>query len=232
MIILAVETGTSDQSLAVLQDEQVLATSTREGTGSPTGWLIPAIDRVLSSVGMDVADLQGLAVGQGPGSFTGLRVGLATMAAIRLALNLPLVAVFSLEAMAWNARGIPLPLRPMIRARAGEVYWAEFRWDGDTLVRLCPDQVGSVNRVVSGLQEPTLVFGDGWLADRTEDLIQLPLLMEAPPEAMKASAVSVGLASLSRFNNRELAPCGVAPHYVQRSYAEMAGPNRPDSVAR
>ena len=221
MLILAVETATSVQSLAVLDGEHVLAHHSHEAMGAHTKYLIPAINRLLESVSTETSQLQGLAVSIGPGSFTGLRVGLATMQGFRLALGIPLVTVPTLEALAWNFRGATLPLCPILRARTGYVYWACFRWEGEKLVRLLEDQVGPLEHVAKSLYGPTLVFGEGWVVNR-DNLMQLSSGLEEPSlEAMTASAVSVGFASLSRFAAADFAGQEVRPHYVQRSYAEM-----------
>jgi tRNA threonylcarbamoyladenosine biosynthesis protein TsaB len=223
MNILAVDTGTSLQSIALLRGERVLAHFCQEAKGSHTKILLPAIHEVLSSQSMKLSDLQGLAVSIGPGSFSGLRVGLATMTAFRMALGIHLVAVPTLEAMAWNLRGASLPICPILKARSGVVYWASFRWDGEKLVRLMPEQVGPLNSLVQSLTEPTLVFGEGWMLNREAFLSMSGLMEEADLEAMSASAVAVGLASLSRFKTGQYAQYGVGPHYIQPSYAEMKG---------
>ena len=104
MLILAVETATSHQSVAVLKDDTVVGTRNRDAQGSHTRWLIPSIQDLLSSLRLELNQMAGLALSIGPGSFTGLRAGLATMLGFRLALELPLVTVSTLEAMAWNFR--------------------------------------------------------------------------------------------------------------------------------
>ena len=179
MIILAIETATSVQSLALLDGERVLAHHSQEALGSHTKSLIPAIDQLLSSVSFTVSHLEGLAVSIGPGSFTGLRVGLATALGFRLTLGVPIVTVSTLEALAWNFCEVPLPLCPLLKARTGEVYWACFRWEGKKLVRLIEDRVGTLKDMVQCLSGPTLVFGEGWVVNRN-DFMQLSNLFEEP----------------------------------------------------
>ena len=221
MIILAIETATSMQSLALLDGEQVLAHHDREALGSHTKSLIPGIDQLLSSVSVNISQLEGLAVSIGPGSFTGLRVGLATALGFRLTLGIPIVTVSTLEALAWNFCEVPLPLCPVLKARTGEVYWACFRWEGKKLVRLIEDRVGTLQDMVQCLSGPILVFGEGWVVNRN-DFMQLSNVFEEPQDgSMSSSAVNVGLASLSRFKAADFAGQDLGPHYIQRSYAEM-----------
>ena len=120
MKLLAVETATRCQSVAIVEDHQVLAEESHPECASHASVLIPTIDRLLQSLGLSVPKLDGLAVSVGPGSFTGLRVGLSTMMGFRLATQLPLVTVPTLEAMAWNVKGEGRPVCPILKASRGE----------------------------------------------------------------------------------------------------------------
>lgn len=226
MKVLAVDTATAWQSVAVLDGTEVLARADEDAEGAHAKRLVPAIDRVLASCGMTLTDLDGLAVSIGPGSFTGLRVGLATMLGFRMATGLPLAAVPTLEAMAWNLRGAELPLCPMLKARTGEVYWGLYQWRNDgTLQSLQDERVGAVGAVAQSIRGPVIVFGEGWRLHGKE---LRPLLAEnaidvreAPPAAGCPSAVSVGLAGLARLRRGDIAGRGVAPRYVQRAEADV-----------
>jgi len=231
MKILAVDTATAWQSVAVLDSEKVLARADGDAGGAHAKRLVPAIDRVLTSCGMALTDLDGLAVSIGPGSFTGLRVGLATMLGFRLVTGLPLAAVPTLEAMAWNLRGAELPLCPMLRARTGEVYWGLYQWRGDGMLQLLQDErVGAVAAVAQTLRGPVIVFGEGWRSHGKELRPMLAAggvdVREAPPDAGCPSAVSVGLAGLAQLHRGHVAGRGVAPRYVQRAEAEVVWERR------
>lgn len=239
MRILAVETATAWQSVAVLDGETVIARSDEDAAGSHARRLVPAIERVLASCGMALADLDALAVSIGPGSFTGLRVGLATMLGFRAVTGLPLAAVPTLEAMAWNLRGAELVLCPVLRARPGEVFWAAYQWlPESSLKQVQEERVGSYEALARSLEGPTLLFGEGWQLCKEHLGPQLDrgeLVVEAPAEAMRPSAVSVGLAGAERLRRGEAAGVGLSPRYVQRSEAEVVwerrGPSSPLSKA-
>jgi tRNA threonylcarbamoyladenosine biosynthesis protein TsaB len=227
MKILAVETATAWQSVAVVEDDAVLARSDEDAAGSHARLLVPAIDRMLASCGMTVGDLDGLAVSLGPGSFTGLRVGLATMLGFRAVTGLPLAAVPTLEAMAWNLRGEQSPLCPILRSRTGEVYWARYQWLSDgSLEQVQEEQAGTVEALARSVQTGTLMFGDGWMLHNTElrRLLEQRSVKgkEGPSDAMRPSAVSVGRAGIERLRRGETAGPGLAPRYVQRAEAEVA----------
>lgn len=226
MKILAVETATSWLSVALLDDRQVVARWDEEAAGAHARRLVPAIDRLLAQSGLALSKLDGLAVSIGPGSFTGVRVGLATMLGFRLVTGLPLAAVPTLEAMAWNLQETGRPLCPLLKARAGEVYWALYRWtNAGALQQLTEERVGPLEQVAGALAGPTTMLGEGWhaygdelrrlLGSRRDDA------REAPRAAMAASAVSVGLAGLERLARGDVAPVGLAPRYVQRAEAEL-----------
>lgn len=220
--MLAVETATSCQSVAILDEDRVLAQSDADAAGSHTRWLVPTIDRLLSTLHVRFVDLDGLAVSIGPGSFTGLRVGLSTLAGFRFVTDLPLVAVPTLEAMAWNVRGVEGPICPMVRARTGEVYWALFQWVGEELKRLTEDQVASLETVAQSIHERTMMFGEGWVHNRVQFTPLLGSLWWEPhKDAMIASAVSVGVVGLNLLKRGEFTNPGLAPRYIQRTAAEL-----------
>jgi len=231
MRILAVETATAWQSVAIVEGDTVLARSDEDAAGSHARRLVPTIDRLLTSCGMALTDMEGLAVSIGPGSFTGLRVGLATMMGFRLVTGLPLAVVPTLEAMAWNLRGAEHLLCPILRARAGEVYWAQYQWlPGRALKQMRAEQVGTVEALVQSLSVPALMFGEGWELHK-QDFHRLLAervcnLREAPSEAMRPSAVSVGRAGAERLRRGEVAGQGLSPRYIQRAEAEVVWERR------
>src|SRR5688572_23542415 len=115
MKILAVDTATSCQSVAVLKGESVLAHVEQNAQGSHAKWIVPSIDAALRAAGLEIHEMNGFAVSIGPGSFTGLRVGLATLLGFRTVLGTPLVAVPTLEAMAWSVRTTEGTVCPILK---------------------------------------------------------------------------------------------------------------------
>jgi tRNA threonylcarbamoyladenosine biosynthesis protein TsaB len=224
MKVLAVETATAWQSVALLDDDRVLGRSDQEASGSHARLLLPAIDRLFSDAGLLPVQLDGLVISIGPGSFTGLRVGLATLLGMRTITRLPLVVVPTLEGMAWNLRGAALPLCPVIKSRRGELYWAQFQWRGeDRLDRLMPEQVGTPQALGAQLRSAVLLYGEGWEHEKAAIMASaLPGVVFSDAQTqIKPSAVSVGLAGLLRLSRGERAGLGVSPLYVQRPEAEI-----------
>lgn len=225
MKILAVDTATSWQSVAILDDQRIMARREQEAGVSHSKVLLPTIDQLFKDSGLSLNQLDGLVVSIGPGSFTGLRVGLATMLGFRTITGLPLAVVPTLEGMAWNLRGASMPLCPVLTGRRGEVYWAVFRWANDELVeRMVEEQVGAPSTLGRILTEPTVMLGNGWEVEGAAiraGLLKAVKLTTAPTHAMKPSAVSVGLAGIQRLRRGETAGLGTSPLYIQRSEAEL-----------
>ncbi|HSB45094.1 MAG TPA: tRNA (adenosine(37)-N6)-threonylcarbamoyltransferase complex dimerization subunit type 1 TsaB [Nitrospira sp.] len=225
MKILAVETATAWQSVAILDGDRVLARYDQDAAGSHAKLLLPAIDRLFKSTGLSPARLEGLAVSIGPGSFTGLRVGLATMLGFRTITQLPLAVVPTLEGMAWNLRGTSLPLCPVLNSRRGELYWALFQWVGqDRIERIVLEQVGPPAALGKQLSGQVVLYGEGWITEQAAIRAAMthPVTMtETTVLEMKPSAVSIGLAGIARLQRGERAGIGVSPLYVQRPEAEL-----------
>jgi len=225
MKLLGVETATSWQSVAILDGSRVLGCHEQEAAGSHAKLLLPTIDRLFSETGLALAQLDGLVVSIGPGSFTGLRVGLATVLGFRTISQLPLAVVPTLEGMAWNLRGTTTPLCPILNSRRGELYWALFCWTRDSqLERVISEQVGTATMLGSSLSGSALVFGEGWMVEAAAIRASTPssaTVAEAPDSAMKPSAVSIGLAGIERLRRGEYAGTGISPLYIQRTAAEL-----------
>jgi tRNA threonylcarbamoyladenosine biosynthesis protein TsaB len=225
MKVLAVETATSWQSVAILDGAHVLARHDQDAAGSHAKLLLPTIDQLFSKTGLTLKQLDGLVVSIGPGSFTGLRVGLATLLGFRTISQLPLAVVPTLEGMAWNLKGASTLLCPILNSRRGELYWALFRWIGaDRLERVVSELVGTPVMLGSSLTEPVLVFGEGWTVEASAIRAAISpsaKVIEPPDSVMKPSAVSIGLAGIERFRRGEYAGIGISPLYVQRTAAEL-----------
>jgi tRNA threonylcarbamoyladenosine biosynthesis protein TsaB len=225
MKILAVETATAWQSVAILEDDKILAMHEQEAGGVQGSLLLPAIDRLLSQSGLQLSDLCGLACSIGPGSFTGIRVGLATCLGLRGAIGLPLALVPTLEAMAGSAEAATIPVCPVLVSRRGEVYWAIFRWAGDQrLTRMLSEQVGTPQALAQSLTEQTMVFGAGWSSMGHEIEAALPssiTVTVGPDRAFRPSAVQVACIGMERLRRGEIAGEIIAPLYVQRAEAEI-----------
>ncbi len=225
MKILAVETASAWQSIAILDGDKVLARSDHNAAGLHGTLLVPAIDRVLTMGRLQLGDLDGLACSVGPGSFTGIRVGLAACLGLRAATDLPLVLVPTLEAMAWNVKSDGLPICPVLMSRRGEVYWAIFRQTlGGSLHRIVAEHVGTPVALAQSLPARTLVFGEGWSSMEPQFravFSDAVVVSVGSDEAAKPSAVNVAFLGMRKLQQGEIAGDRIEPLYVQRAEAEL-----------
>jgi tRNA threonylcarbamoyladenosine biosynthesis protein TsaB len=225
MKLLAVETATGCQSVALMDGPDVLARRDRDAAGHHAKYLVPTIEEVFTAAGCRLSDVHALAVSIGPGSFTGLRVGLATMMGFRMVAKVPLAAVPTLEAMAWNLRRSKDLLCPVLRSRSGEVYWAFYQWQKTGLIKIGEEQVGPLEKLAHAMTQPAVIYGEGWQANRDELRrlfnCQRVVIQEGSVECMAASAVSVGLAGIEKIRNNDIAGYGISPRYIQRAEAEI-----------
>ena len=124
MKILALDSSGLVASVALLQDETLVAEYTMNYKKTHSQTLLPMLDEIKKAVDLDLETLDAIAVAAGPGSFTGLRIGSATAKGLGLALNKPLIAVPTLEALAYNLYDTPedTPICPIMDARRKQVY--------------------------------------------------------------------------------------------------------------
>ncbi len=127
--ILAIDTSTDTGSVAIVEDGRVLAECTALVRAQHSEALMPLVEFAFARSGVTLAEIGMLAVGVGPGSFTGVRIGLATAKGIRMASGLPLVGVSSLDALAAAAVGFAGPIATVLDGKRGEVFARAWRLD-------------------------------------------------------------------------------------------------------
>ena len=129
MLILALDTSTFSGSIALVKDGRLLGARTTPQVGTHSKWLMPSIDALLGDGRVGLAEVDYIALTNGPGSFTGLRIGVSVVKGLAWALGKPVLAVSSLEALAYNLKDRPSLVCPVIDARKDEVYAALYRFD-------------------------------------------------------------------------------------------------------
>jgi tRNA threonylcarbamoyladenosine biosynthesis protein TsaB len=235
-VILAMDTATVTASAALFIDGNVIAKTAHDSSGHASE-LLPSIDAMCKANNIAPAQLSAIAIGVGPGSFTGLRVGMATAKGIAFAAALPLWGVSSLAALALQmADELPLQRRattiliPVIDARRGEVFVAAYRWVADDLVAaivdeavLAPDAVLAFvigAKAATGLTM-TAIAGDG-LVEHPQISEQLASMsVELAPQTPCASAVARLAHTGARADIRDHG----TPVYIRPSEAEVNYPN-------
>ena len=226
-LLLAIETATAASGIALLRGETEIASRALATDRPPSELLLPAILALLEDAHVAIADVEAFAVSVGPGSFTGLRVGVATAKGLAFGGDRLMVAVPTLAALALRADPAPGPIVALLDARRGEVYAAAY--DGDLggaprfgPVVLRPEALADAIAALDA-QAPCTLIGEGvpvvaeLLRARFGDALRL-----VPPPAGRADAVAVGrhgarlLARGAGISADELAPV-----YVRRAEAEV-----------
>jgi tRNA threonylcarbamoyladenosine biosynthesis protein TsaB len=222
MRVLAIETATLTGAVAVLDGDRVVGEITLSVALTHSERLLAAIDRLLADCGWTLAGLQGLAVSIGPGSFTGLRVGLATVQGLAFATGLPVAAVPTLDALAEALPFADGPVCPVLDARKGEVYVSLYRWAGERMERLWDYQALSPAEVVRRLPGGAILVGDGAESCRAALGGDPHPLRIAPPPRRLPSAGLVGWLGQGRLAaGTTVAADGLRPLYLRPSEAEL-----------
>ena len=219
MIILAVDSTAVTAAAALCHDDAVIAQYTVNGAKTHSETLLPMAASLLRSAKLTTADVGLFAVSAGPGSFTGVRIGVSLIKGLAFNSGKPCAAVSSLEALACNLEGMGGIVCPVMDARRGQFYNALFR-NG---IRLTPDRLitaEELTRELAGYEEPIFFVGDGYEPARR--LIALPNLMETPPLLRRQNACSVARCAWKQYQRGEgiFTDASLSPVYLRASQAE------------
>ena len=164
MKILAVDCTAKPASVAVLEDGKVLSSAYTNTGLTHSQTLVPMVDSALRDAQLSLDTIDYYAINAGPGSFTGVRIGVAAVKGLAFADDLPCVPVSTLESMAYNMTGGDCIVCAAMDARCSQVYNALFRVSGDKVERLCDDRalsLGDLKQALSVFTEPVVLVGDG-----------------------------------------------------------------------
>ncbi|HUI46661.1 MAG TPA: tRNA (adenosine(37)-N6)-threonylcarbamoyltransferase complex dimerization subunit type 1 TsaB [Nitrospirota bacterium] len=231
MYILGIETSTKTGSVAVLSEKGVIAQYSLNIEVTHSERLMATVDRVLADTGMTISQLDSFAVAIGPGSFTGLRIGLSTVKGLALAVDRPVVVVPTLLALAWNVPYPAYPVCPMLDARKKEVYMALYVFDGSALQQKISETVIPVSQLGSLIEGKTIFTGEAAYIHREEiERLFGDRALIAPRSAVLPSAATIAQIGLEMLNSGwHSDPDSLAPLYIRRPEAEVAWEKRTQS---
>ncbi len=224
MLILAFETSAKAGSVALLDGDKLLGES-YQNTGLTHSQTIMAMaEALICHCGYTPQQIQAVAVAAGPGSFTGVRIGVAAAKGFAWGAELPCYGVSTLEAMALNLGIWQGYILPVMDARRNQVYNALFRADGGKLTRLCDDRAISLEELgaeIKNLAEPIFLVGDGSVLCYNTLQETVPNLILPPEHRMHQRAAGVGLAAYRSIQAGEPGNgAALAPNYLRLSQAE------------
>ena len=183
-MLLAIETSSLVSSVALLHDDTLRAELTIQARLTHSEQLMPHIADMLDKASVKKSQIDGVAVAVGPGSFTGLRIGLATAKGLAFAWNVPIVGVTTPVSLAWNFVGVSDRICTLIDAQKGNVYAGVYRWDRTTLTTEKEIYIAPRTEVLDTLEregQPVVFCGDGSLKGRRDIEGRSPLFRMAPP---------------------------------------------------
>jgi tRNA threonylcarbamoyladenosine biosynthesis protein TsaB len=223
MKLLAVDTASQSCGVALMEKDRLLAEMLLVSRETHSVHLMGMIREVSTRSKVPLASVDGFAVSLGPGSFTGLRIGISTLKGLAAALEKPLVGVSTLEALAWQHPLSGSPVVVLMDARRKEVYAARFRFDFGSLVRETPDQVRDPMAVIGEVAGPCLFVGSGAVLHR--DLItaargeKAHFVPDIQNHLRPSSIASLGWRRLAEGKTRPLE--NLRPIYIRKSDAEI-----------
>lgn len=226
LLILSIETATGCGSVSLTRGSVVNGRLLAEAIAQPekthSRQLLGSVDWVMKAAGLNWTDVDGVAVSLGPGSFTGLRIGMAAAKGIALAADLPLIGVPTLDGLALSCPVIDRPLWCLLDARKQEVYAACYR--PDSVGR--PEQVSPARAIrpdllVKNISEPSILAGPG--VDEYHELFaQMPNVQLIAAALSSPRAARVGFLAAEFLDRGEiLDPVTATPLYVRASEAEI-----------
>ncbi len=225
MKILAIDTTAKTAAGAVCDDAKEICGFAVTGGFTHSETMLPEIDRLLKKAKLSISDIDMLAVSAGPGSFTGVRIGVSLIKGLAFGRNIPCVGVSSLEALSENADGIGgrFIACPVMDARRNQLYNAIFLCDGDRKERLCEDRLISAEELASELSElslPVYFFGDGYDIAKAA----FPQANDTPQERILQNGASVAKVAFKAYAKAEdksvFTDFALSPSYLRPSQAE------------
>lgn len=225
MVILALESSAPSASAAVIKDGKVLSVMYLNVGLTHSVTLLPLVKEACGGADITIDDIDAIAVTNGPGSFTGVRIGVATVKGLAQPRNIPCVPVSTLEAIAYPLANADCIAAAVMDARCSQVYCAFFDCGQGKCKRLTEDTALTFDELLERLQtfeKPVILIGDGtdvayaYLNDKTDKI------SAASPLIKYQSAASVGLLAEEKIkiNENICAPAALVPAYLRLPQAE------------
>lgn len=222
-ILLTIQTASAAGGLAISDGESLLAEINLDVRKTPTEWLLQAIEDLLAKAAIARGDLDAIGVVRGPGSFTGLRVGLATAKGLALAAGCPLLGVSALQCLAMQLPFTSLPVCALLDARKQEVYAALFNWEAGYPHPLGEERVIKPEKLLAEITGETLFIGTGALVYRSLIVRQLAGRAHFVPAFLNLprAAAAAALAWHEWQAGRTCSADELLPVYLRPSEAEL-----------
>ena len=229
MKILGLDSSGLVASVAIVENGQLLAEYTTDYKKTHSQTLLPMLDELRNMIELDMNAVDAIAIASGPGSFTGLRIGSATVKGLGLALQKPLVEVPTLEGLAWNLWGTDRLVCPLMDARRNQVYTAAYEFvaveedfELKTVLPQSPMDIGELTEKLNALRRKVIFLGDGvpaYLSVIREKMkVEYSIAPAGNNRQRAASVAALGAVYYSR--GRTVDAALHQPEYLRKSQAE------------
>lgn len=226
--ILGIDSSSIVATAAVLSEKKLFSEYIVNNKKTHSEKMMAIVDQVLKDSGLTINDIDAIAVAKGPGSFTGIRIGMACVQGMAHALNKPLIGVNTLDGLAYNLMGTKDLLCPVINAQRQEVYTSLYRWEDCKLKRLWDYKLIKADTLLEellGINENIVVLGDGLpiLEDSLKNIGNQAEenIISAHPVFSMPRASSIATAALQEYIHGNIQDCfSIKPFYIRKSNAE------------
>jgi len=224
--ILGIDTSTRICSLGLVREKEMLIEYNLNGLKKKhSSILIPAIKDMLKTVDLEIEEIEGIAISIGPGSFTGLRIGLGVAKGLAYACSLPLLGISTLDALAYSLKGMPYLICPILESKQNEIYSAVFR-GGDNLEKIldykCEDIYSLLTRIAR-LKEKIIFLGEG--AKKYQEIIEKKMgsnALFAGSQLFFPRGLNIAFLGLEKLRKgRKDNITTLSPLYLRKSEAEI-----------
>lgn len=225
MKILAVDTSASVASVAVIEDGTILGEYSINNKKTHSQKLLPMIDELLKNLELKVGDIDYFAASSGPGSFTGLRIGITTIKSLAYSVNKQVIAVPTLDALANNITSSDALICPIMDARNSQVYTALYSVENGitkNITEYMGIHITDLCDIINGKNKKVVFLGDGVAIHKNllKEKLQVPCDFASAASVMQRSASVAEVAMKMLMENRQQSSFDMVPFYLRKSQAE------------
>ena len=225
MKILALDSSGLVASVAVMEDDNLLAEYTMNYKKTHSQTLLPMLDEMAKMIDLDLNSVDAIAVAGGPGSFTGLRIGSATAKGLGLALKKPLISIPTVDGLAYNLCGVEKIVCPLMDARRNQVYTGIYEFEGNELkvieAQMAVD-IAEIAEKLNTLGREVIFLGDGWpvYEAKLAEILTVPYMAAPAHQSRQRAGALAALAMCYAKEGRMESATEHEPDYLRLSQAE------------
>lgn len=223
MLILGIDTSTRYAGVAIVKDGNLIAQSTLKFMASHSEKLLPEISHLLEFMKIQLENIDYFAVTVGPGSFTGLRVGVSTVKGLAFVTGKKVIPISTLEVIARGCPYVEYPICPILDARKKEIYSALFYWKDGELIRIKEDSVLKPESLKDWISEKTLFVGEGLITyrEKLEEIFGNKNLFASSLYGIPSPSLVALIGSEKAEKGNFISARDLQPLYLRKSEAEI-----------